>query len=338
MTASCCSVRRFFTTPVCMAPPAPVTSTSRILPATRVARLSRSVGRTGGCGRVWTPVSNTTRSRRDGGWPPKSSLFAAPTWWRCIPSSDGSVSLAPGSSKSSGRRCPAPGSGPRPWRSPGRTGDGCCQACSSPRHRGSRALERATTHRSDRIHWADRAIALRLLLRGVGAVVVDVVAAVEAAGRVEDALVAVDVGDVVVALGVVGVEGLVTAEGVSEGEPGGVLRLAAADAVFDLAAPGAGAGVVLEVGPVVAHRRGDLGARDRLALTLERLRVLVGEGLGEVVLDPAPGGVGRAGAEQHRRGEDRGGGEDGPSEKADHPFNLLRCRACRRPRSRSRWR
>src|SRR4051812_22335824 len=147
MTASCCSVRRFFATPVCMAPPAPVTSTSRILPATRVARLSRSVGRTSGCGCVWTPVSNTTRSRRDGGWPPRSSSFAGPIRWRCIPSSDGSVSLAPGSSSSSGTRCRAPGSGPRPWRSPVRTGGGCCRACSGPRRRGSPRREQASDGR-----------------------------------------------------------------------------------------------------------------------------------------------------------------------------------------------
>jgi len=70
--------------------------TSRILPAMRVERLSRSVGRTSGCGCVWTPVSSTTHSRRGGGWPRRWSSSAAPIWWRCIPSSGGSVSLAPG--------------------------------------------------------------------------------------------------------------------------------------------------------------------------------------------------------------------------------------------------
>src|SRR4051812_39073745 len=67
-----------------------------------------------------------------------------------------------------------------------------------------------------------------LLLRGGGAVVVDVVAAVEAPCRVEDALVAIDVGDLVVALLVIGREGLVAAEGVDEREPDLVLRFGAA--------------------------------------------------------------------------------------------------------------
>src|SRR3954451_7010820 len=54
MTASCCSARASFTMPVCTAPPARVTCTSRTLPATRIEHLSRSAGRTSGCGCVAT--------------------------------------------------------------------------------------------------------------------------------------------------------------------------------------------------------------------------------------------------------------------------------------------
>src|SRR4051794_36142533 len=77
MTASCCSAPASSTIPVCTAPPARATCTSRTLPAMRSERLSRSAGRTSGCSGVWTLASSTTPSRHGGGWPRKSSLSAA---------------------------------------------------------------------------------------------------------------------------------------------------------------------------------------------------------------------------------------------------------------------
>src|SRR3954466_7125097 len=143
MTASCCSARASSTTPVCTALPAPATCTSRTLPAMRVEPLSPSVGRTRGCGYVWTPVNSTTPSRPGGGCLQRSSSSAAPTSWRCTPSSGGLASPGPGSSASFGTRFRAPGSGPPPSTPPERTGGGCCRACSSRRDRGSRSLEPA---------------------------------------------------------------------------------------------------------------------------------------------------------------------------------------------------
>src|SRR3954451_20045605 len=83
----------------------------------------------------------------------------------------------------------------------------------------------------------------RLLLGRVGSAVVDVVAAVEAAGGVEDRLVAVHGGGLVEADGVVGVEGLIAPERLAEAHPVVVMALASRPDVLDLARPRAGTGV-----------------------------------------------------------------------------------------------
>src|SRR3954466_13878219 len=91
----------------------------------------------------------------------------------------------------------------------------------------------------------------RLLLGRVRSPVVDVVAAVEAAGGVEDRLVAVHVGDLVKANRVVGAERLVAPERVDEADPVVVVALAVSADVLDLTRPRTRAGVDLQVGPAV---------------------------------------------------------------------------------------
>src|SRR3954469_17226256 len=92
----------------------------------------------------------------------------------------------------------------------------------------------------------------RLLLGRVRSAVVDVVAAVEAAGGVEDRLVAVHVGDLVEADGVVSSECLIAPERVDEAHPVLVMALAVRSDVLDLARPRARAGVDLQVRAAVA--------------------------------------------------------------------------------------
>src|SRR5215212_1746365 len=89
------------------------------------------------------------------------------------------------------------------------------------------------------------------------------------------------------------------------------MALAVRSDVLDLASPRARPGVLLLVRAVVAHGGEHLRAGDRLALTLERLGVLVVERLGEVLFDPAARRVGRA------TDQDEGEADDG--EHADNP-------------------
>src|SRR3954452_17193746 len=96
----------------------------------------------------------------------------------------------------------------------------------------------------------------RLLLGGVGSAVVDVVAAIEAAGGVEDRLVAVHVGDLVEADSVVGAERLIAPERVDEADPVVVMAFAVRHELPDLARPRARSRVDLQVRAAVADRRG----------------------------------------------------------------------------------
>src|SRR3954447_20509434 len=109
----------------------------------------------------------------------------------------------------------------------------------------------------------------RLVLGRVRSAVVDVVAAIEAAGGVEDRLVAVHVGDLVEADGVVGAERLIAPERVDEADPVVVMALAVRPEVPDLARPRARTRVDLQVRAAVADRRGDSGPLDGLALALQ---------------------------------------------------------------------